>query len=149
MEQITTGHFLKRPALRNSLVGQWLGLCTVTAEGPGVILGQGNEIPQAMWHGRKKKACTTVTLKVHAFFIWHPGLLSSPRLVLDLLRLLSIHTFSRPNLKNSELNITVLSQLRGGHGPFSRPQRVIFHKGLLWGVSRPNQNRTKSRLIPA
>ena len=37
------------------MMGQWLGLCTVTAGGPGVILGQGNEIPQAVWHGQKKR----------------------------------------------------------------------------------------------
>lgn len=36
------------------MMGQWLGLCTVTAGGPGVILGQGNEIPQAVWHGQKQ-----------------------------------------------------------------------------------------------
>ena len=59
------------------MMGQWLGLCTVTAGGLGVILGQGNEIPQAVWHGQKK-ACATVTLTVNASFIWQPGLLSSP-----------------------------------------------------------------------
>ena len=39
----------------NSLVGQWLGLCAFTAEGPGSIPAQGTNIPQAMWYGGKKK----------------------------------------------------------------------------------------------
>ena len=39
----------------NSLVGQWLGLCAFTAEGPGSIPAQGTNIPQAMWYGGKIK----------------------------------------------------------------------------------------------
>ena len=43
----------------NSLAVQWLGLCTLTAEGPGEglgsIPGQGTKIPQAAWHGQKTK----------------------------------------------------------------------------------------------
>ena len=39
----------------NSLVGQWLGLSTLIAKGPGSIPGWGTKIPQAVWHGPKKK----------------------------------------------------------------------------------------------
>ena len=38
----------------NSLVVQWLGLRAVTADGPGLIPGQGTKILQAMWCGRIK-----------------------------------------------------------------------------------------------
>ena len=38
-----------------SLVVQWLGLHTVTAEGLGSITGWGTNISQALWHGKKKK----------------------------------------------------------------------------------------------
>ena len=41
--------------LRNSLAVQWLGLSTSTAEGPGLIPGQGNKIPQATWHSQKRE----------------------------------------------------------------------------------------------
>ena len=41
--------------LGNSLVVQWLGLCTVTAEGPGSITGWGTKIPQAAGPKKKKK----------------------------------------------------------------------------------------------
>ena len=37
---------------RNSLVVQWLRLCTFPAEGRGSIPGQGTEIPQSMWCGQ-------------------------------------------------------------------------------------------------
>ena len=37
-----------------SLAVQWLGLCTSTAGGPGLIPGPGTKIPQAM-HSQKKK----------------------------------------------------------------------------------------------
>ena len=40
---------------RNSLVVQWLRLCTFTAKGPGSIPGQGTKIPQAVWSSQKKK----------------------------------------------------------------------------------------------
>ena len=33
---------------------QWLGLCALTAEGPGSIPGWGTKIPQAAWCGKKK-----------------------------------------------------------------------------------------------
>ena len=39
----------------NSLVVQWLGLCTFTTEGTGSIPGWGNKIPQAVWCSKKKK----------------------------------------------------------------------------------------------
>ena len=39
----------------NSLVVQWLGLCTFTSEGPVSIPGQGTKIPWAVWHGWGKK----------------------------------------------------------------------------------------------
>ena len=34
---------------------QWLGLCTLTAEGPGSIPGLGTKIPQAKTQPKKKK----------------------------------------------------------------------------------------------
>ena len=39
----------------NSLVLQWLGFCTFTAEGIGSTPGQGTKIPQASRHDQKKK----------------------------------------------------------------------------------------------
>ena len=39
----------------NSLVVQWLELQALTAEGLGSIPGRGTKIPQAVWHGQKKK----------------------------------------------------------------------------------------------
>ena len=39
----------------NSLVGQWLGLGALTAEGPGSIPGRGTKIPQATRCSQKKK----------------------------------------------------------------------------------------------
>ena len=33
---------------------QWLGLCTVTAEGLDLIPGRRTKIPPAAWHGQKK-----------------------------------------------------------------------------------------------
>ena len=39
----------------NSLVVQWLGLHTSTAQGPGSIPGQGTKVPSAMRHGKKKR----------------------------------------------------------------------------------------------
>ena len=41
--------------LRNSLVIQWLELCTFTAKGPGSVPGRGTKISQAIRHGQKKK----------------------------------------------------------------------------------------------
>ena len=32
-----------------------MGLCAFTAEGQGSVPGQGTKIPQAKWHGQKKK----------------------------------------------------------------------------------------------
>ena len=40
---------------RNSLAVQWLGPCALTAEGPGSVSGRGANIPQASWHGQRKK----------------------------------------------------------------------------------------------
>ena len=34
---------------------QWLGLCTLTAEGSGLIPDQGTKIPQALRAAKKKK----------------------------------------------------------------------------------------------
>ena len=36
-----------------TVVVQWLRLQAITAEGPGSILGQGAEIPQATWYSKK------------------------------------------------------------------------------------------------
>ena len=38
----------------NFLVVRWLGLGPFTAKGPGSIPSQGNQIPEASWHGRGK-----------------------------------------------------------------------------------------------
>ena len=34
----------------NSLAVQWLGICALTAEGPGSVLGEGTKIPEAVRH---------------------------------------------------------------------------------------------------
>ena len=47
--------FYKKVAKWNSPEVQWLGLSTFTAVGLGSIWGQGTKIPQAEWHGQKKK----------------------------------------------------------------------------------------------
>ena len=39
----------------NSLAVQGLGLPAFTAEGAGLMPGQGTKVPQAVWHGQKKK----------------------------------------------------------------------------------------------
>ena len=41
--------------LRTSLGVRWLRLCTSTAGGTGLILGQGTKILHATWHGQKIK----------------------------------------------------------------------------------------------
>ena len=41
--------------LETSLTVQWLGLCTLTAEGLGSIPGWGTKMPQAARHSQKKK----------------------------------------------------------------------------------------------
>ena len=46
---------LRYNLIGNSLVLQWLGLCTFTAEGAGSIPGQGTKIPQAAVYQKKKK----------------------------------------------------------------------------------------------
>ena len=38
-----------------SLVVQWLGLSTLTAESPGSVVGWGTKIPQAEWRIQKKQ----------------------------------------------------------------------------------------------
>ena len=43
----------------NSLAVQWLGLHALNVEGLGSIPGQGTKIPQAVWHGQKKKKTPT------------------------------------------------------------------------------------------
>ena len=45
---------LEGPTSGTSLAVQWLRLHTSTAGGVGLILGRGNKIPQAAWHGQKK-----------------------------------------------------------------------------------------------
>ena len=39
----------------NYLVVLWLGLCTFTARGTGLIPGWETKIPQAAWYGQKNK----------------------------------------------------------------------------------------------
>ena len=38
-----------------SLAVQWLGVCALTAMGPGSIPGWGTKIPQAAWRSQKEK----------------------------------------------------------------------------------------------
>ena len=45
----------KKGELRDSLVVQWLRLCTYAAGGTGSILGRGTEILHARWCSQKKK----------------------------------------------------------------------------------------------
>ena len=45
----------KRKRVGNSLAVQWLGLCTLTAEGPGSIPVWETKIPQASWPKEKKR----------------------------------------------------------------------------------------------
>ena len=45
----------KESGLENSLVVQWLGLHASIARSPDSVLGQETKIPQAAWHGQKKK----------------------------------------------------------------------------------------------
>ena len=45
----------KVQAQGTSVVVQWLELHASTPGGTGSILGQGNKIPCATWHGQKKK----------------------------------------------------------------------------------------------
>ena len=47
--------------VQNSLAVQRLGLHALTAEGPGSIPGRGTKIPQAAWHGQKKKNTVQAT----------------------------------------------------------------------------------------
>ena len=50
---LSSSPFIKTEFFGNSLVVQWLGLCTLTAKGPGSILGRGTKIPQATWQKKK------------------------------------------------------------------------------------------------
>ena len=45
----------------NSLAVQWLGLCALTAEGPGSVPSWGTKIPQAAWHCQKNPPKTKKT----------------------------------------------------------------------------------------
>ena len=54
-EQKRTRDIQKKNSKGNSLVVQWLGLCTFTAEGPGLIPGQGTKIHKTRSSARKKK----------------------------------------------------------------------------------------------
>ena len=46
------------------MVVQWLGFHASTAGGQGSIPGQGTKIPQAAWHGQKKKKKKKRTFKI-------------------------------------------------------------------------------------
>ena len=46
---------MMRVCWRNSLVVQWLGLGTLTANGAGSIPGWGTKILQATWRSQEKK----------------------------------------------------------------------------------------------
>ena len=45
---------LLKKKVRNSLAVQWLGLCALTAKGPGLVPGWGTRIPRAAQCGQKK-----------------------------------------------------------------------------------------------
>ena len=49
-----SGKCTRKEKTGNSLVVQWLGRCSFTAEGAGSIPGWGTKIPQAMGCGQKK-----------------------------------------------------------------------------------------------
>ena len=51
----------------NSLAVQWLGLCALTAEGPGLIPGWGTKIPQGARCSQKKKKRRVVLKEVRSF----------------------------------------------------------------------------------
>lgn len=48
-----------------SLVVQRLGLCTLTAEGPVSVLGQGTRLPLAARRGQKQKKRRNLNIEVH------------------------------------------------------------------------------------
>ena len=48
----------RKPTLGRSLAVGWLGLGTLTAEGPGSIPGQGTRVPQARQWGQKESKRT-------------------------------------------------------------------------------------------
>ena len=52
--QLEVWHDLKYSS--NSLAIQWLGLCALTAIGPGLILGWGTKIPQPAGNSQEKKS---------------------------------------------------------------------------------------------
>ena len=55
---------LKNTLLERFLELQWLGLGTFTAVALGSISGQGNKIPQAMWHRQNKTLLPSVEEQV-------------------------------------------------------------------------------------
>ena len=54
MAQSLACTWVKTLDLGDSLMVQWLSLCTFTAKGLGLMPGRGTEIPQAMGCGKKK-----------------------------------------------------------------------------------------------
>ena len=50
---------------KKTLAVQWLGLWALIAEGMGSISGQGTNIPQVAWYGKKKKKKKLVILLKH------------------------------------------------------------------------------------
>ena len=54
MKAFCLSHF-KKDEPGNSLVVQWLGLCSLTVEAPGSVAGWGTKIPQAVQYGPKKE----------------------------------------------------------------------------------------------
>ena len=57
--------------LGNSLVAQWLGLCTLIAEGPGSIPGQGTKDPTSCIVRPKKKKNSTWHTAASQYMICH------------------------------------------------------------------------------
>ena len=63
--QIYMHSYTKNENKGNSLVVQWLGLCTFIAkEGLGAVPGRGGGIPQGVQHSQKKKKNPTFSLGI-------------------------------------------------------------------------------------
>ena len=54
-------HGIENKMARSYLVVQWWGLHAFTAKDMDSVSGEGTKIPQATWHGQKKKKKTTRT----------------------------------------------------------------------------------------
>ena len=66
MAQSLACTWVKTLDLGDSLMVQWLSLCTFTAKGLGLMPGRGTEIPQAMGCGKKKPQKTSLGLGLNS-----------------------------------------------------------------------------------